>query len=377
MIITEQGAWCEILFGTEPSRKRFAPDIPLLPTTIRSAFCSSATSRIASAGSPSRANVSTFETPSPVMRSASASSTAWTSSRGLTIHDTSAGTSVRSCRSRASGTGSYALTSSTRPPTAFASSAACRTASFAVSDPSVPTTIAPYMRGILRRTHRTFSPPRRKPSYDRWMATKTRCLAVDDHQVVRQGLEILFGDTDDLELLGTVGSGEDAVEVIKQNEPQIVLMDVRLPGMDGVSTIKRIHEEAPNVQFVVFSAYGDRRLVSDAIAAGARGYVMKGAPPDDLLRAIRTVAVNKPFVDPSLSPMLLMTDAGRAEAQLSEREREILQLLAKGYHTDEVARAIGLSVETVKSDTKRVIGKLQADSRTHAVAIALRQALIE
>jgi two-component system, NarL family, response regulator YdfI len=209
------------------------------------------------------------------------------------------------------------------------------------------------------------------------MATKTRCIAVDDHQVVRQGLEILFGDTDDLELLGTVGSGEDAVEMIKQNEPQIVLMDVRLPGMDGVSTIKRIHEEAPNVQFVVFSAYGDRRLVSDAIAAGARGYVMKGAPPDDLLRAIRTVAVNKPFVDPSLSPMLLMTDAGRAEAQLSEREREILQLLAKGYHTEEVARAIGLSVETVKSDTKRVIGKLQADTRTHAVAIALRQALIE
>jgi DNA-binding NarL/FixJ family response regulator len=104
---------------------------------------------------------------------------------------------------------------------------------------------------------------------------------------------------------------------------------------------------------------------------------MKGAPPDDLLRAIRTVAVNKPFVDPSLSPMLLMTDAGRAEAQLSEREREILQLLAKGYHTEEVARAIGLSVETVKSDTKRVIGKLQADTRTHAVAIALRQALIE
>jgi NarL family two-component system response regulator YdfI len=209
------------------------------------------------------------------------------------------------------------------------------------------------------------------------MATKTRCLAVDDHQVVRQGLEILFGDTEDLELIGTVGSGEDAVEMIKQNEPQIVLMDVRLPGMDGVSTIKRIHEEAPNVQFVVFSAYGDRRLVSDAIAAGARGYVMKGAPPDDLLRAIRTVAVNKPFVDPSLSPMLLMTDAGRAEAQLSEREREILQLLAKGYHTEEVARAIGLSVETVKSDTKRVIGKLQADTRTHAVAIALRQALIE
>src|SRR3982750_648957 len=116
------------------------------------------------------------------------------------------------------------------------------------------------------------------------MATKTRCLAVDDHQVVRQGLEILFGDTDDLELIGTVGSGEDAVEVIKQNEPQIVLMDVRLPGMDGVSTIKRIHEEAPNVQFVVFSAYGDRRLVSDAIAAGGPGAGVKGGAPGGVVR---------------------------------------------------------------------------------------------
>ena len=205
----------------------------------------------------------------------------------------------------------------------------------------------------------------------------TRCLAVDDHQVVRQGLEILFTDAEDIDLIGTASTGEEALEAIKEHDPEVVLMDVRLPGMDGVSTIKRIAQEAPGVKFVVFSAYGDRRLVSDAIAAGARGYVMKGAPPDDLLRAIRTVAGNKPFVDPSLSPMLLMTDGSRADASLSEREREILQLLAKGYHTEEVARSIGLSVETVKSDTKRVIGKLQADTRTHAVAIALRQALIE
>jgi DNA-binding NarL/FixJ family response regulator len=131
------------------------------------------------------------------------------------------------------------------------------------------------------------------------------------------------------------------------------------------------------VSFVVFSAYGDKRLLSDAIAAGARGYVMKGSPPEDLLRAIRTVAEGKPFVDPSLSPALLMTSGSNGEQPLSEREREILQLLAEGYHTEEIARRIGLSVETVKSDTKRVIAKLQADTRTHAVAIALRQSLID
>jgi DNA-binding NarL/FixJ family response regulator len=209
------------------------------------------------------------------------------------------------------------------------------------------------------------------------MATRTRCLGVDDHSVVRQGLDILFGDIEDLELVGSVSTGEEAIEAVKRLNPQIVLIDVRLPGIDGVSVVKRIAAEAPSVQFVMFSAYGDKRLLSDAIAAGARGYVMKGSPPEDLLRAIRTVAGGKAFVDPSLSPALLMTEGGPAEQPLSEREREILQLLAEGYHTEEVARRIGLSVETVKSDTKRVIGKLQADTRTHAVAIALRQAMIE
>lgn len=210
------------------------------------------------------------------------------------------------------------------------------------------------------------------------VATRTRCLAIDDHPVVRQGLDLLFGDLDDLELVGTVTTGEDAIEAVARLEPEIVLMDVRLPGIDGISAVKRIADAAPSVAFVVFSAYGDRRLLSDAIAAGARGYVMKGSPPEDLLRAIRTVAEGKPFVDPSLSPALLMTEAGAdGDAPLSEREREILQLLAEGYHTEEIARRIGLSVETVKSDTKRVIGKLQADTRTHAVAIALRQALID
>ena len=209
------------------------------------------------------------------------------------------------------------------------------------------------------------------------MAVRTRCLVVDDHSVVRQGLDILFGELDDLELVGTVETGEEALDAVARLNPEIVLMDVRLPGIDGVSAVKRIHQTAPNVQFVVFSAYGDKRLLSDAIAAGARGYVMKGSPPEDLVRAIRTVAEGKAFVDPSLSPALLMAEGGPSEAPLSEREREILQLLAEGYHTEEVARRIGLSVETVKSDTKRVIGKLQADTRTHAVAIALRQAIIE
>jgi DNA-binding NarL/FixJ family response regulator len=209
------------------------------------------------------------------------------------------------------------------------------------------------------------------------MATRTRVLAVDDHSVVRQGLDLLFGELEDLELVGVVETGEEALDAVEQLQPEIVIVDVRLPNIDGISAVKRIHAAAPNVKFVMFSAYGDKRLLSDAIAAGARGYVMKGSPPEDLLRAIRTVIDGKAFVDPSLSATLLMTNSGSGDQPLSEREREILQLLAEGYHTEEVARRIGLSVETVKSDTKRVIGKLQADTRTHAVAIALRQAIIE
>lgn len=208
------------------------------------------------------------------------------------------------------------------------------------------------------------------------MGARTRCLSVDDHPAVRRGLDLLFGESDDLELVATVETGEEALDAIQRLEPQVVLVDVRLPGIDGISAMKRIAAAAPSVRSVVFSAYGDRRLLSDAIAAGARGYVMKGSPPEDLLRAVRTVSSGKAFVDPSLSPTLLMTPSP-SEAALSEREREILQLLAEGYHTDEVARRIGLSSETVKADTKRAITKLEADTRVHAVAIALRQAMIE
>ena len=208
------------------------------------------------------------------------------------------------------------------------------------------------------------------------MAESIKCLAVDDHPSVREGLALLLGGTPDIELVDTVHSGEEVLDAVKRHSPEVVIVDVRLPGMDGISTVKRLAEDAPKAGTVIFSAYGDKRLLSDAISAGARGYVMKGSPPEDLLRAIRTVSGGKAFVDPSLSPALLMTQ-GLADAPLSEREREILQLLAEGLHTEEVAQRIGLSAETVKSDTKRAITKLEADGRVHAVAIALRQALIE
>jgi DNA-binding NarL/FixJ family response regulator len=152
------------------------------------------------------------------------------------------------------------------------------------------------------------------------MTATTKCLAVDDHPAVRHGLGLMFGDTPDLELVGHVDSGEEVVEAVERLRPEVVIMDVRLPGIDGISAVKRLAEVSGDVKTVMFSAYGDKRLLSDAIAAGARGYVMKGSPPEDLLRAIRTVVAGKPFVDPSLSPALLMSQVG-PDAPLSERER--------------------------------------------------------
>src|SRR3954465_14734936 len=131
------------------------------------------------------------------------------------------------------------------------------------------------------------------------MTATTRCLAVDDHPTVRQGLRLMFGDTPDLELVGHVERGEEVVEAVARFNPEVVIMDVRLPGIDGISAVKQISEASPNVKTVMFSAYGDKRLLSDAIAAGARGYVMKGSPPEDLLRAHPPVKAGEPVRGPS------------------------------------------------------------------------------
>ena len=127
---------------------------------------------------------------------------------------------------------------------------------------------------------------------------------------------------------------------------------------------------------VVFSAYGDKRLLSDAIAAGARGYVMKGSPPEDLLRGVRTVTTGKPFVDPSLSPALLMSAVGHRCAALASASARSCSCSPRAS-TPRRSRMDRAQSETVKSDTKRAILKLEADTRVHAVAIALRQAIIE
>ena len=169
------------------------------------------------------------------------------------------------------------------------------------------------------------------------MVTTIKCLAVDDHPAVRQGLALLLGGAPDIELVDAVHSGEEVMDAVRRHHPGVVIVDVRLPGMDGISTVKRLAADAPDASSVVFSAYGDKRLLS------RRDLRRRARLRDEGLAAGRPAARDPhrargdAFVDPSLSPALLMTQEV-ADAPLSEREREVLQLLAEGLHTEEVAR---------------------------------------
>jgi len=198
---------------------------------------------------------------------------------------------------------------------------------------------------------------------------------VDSHPCLLEGLAIVFQSAADIDLVARASSAEAALEAVRVQPPDVVVMDVRLPGMDGIEALALLAEMAPATAAVMYSAHGDRRLLTDAIGAGARGYVLKGSPTSDLLRAVRAVAAGKPYVDPVLSPTLMM-DASAPGTPLPEREREILQLLAEGLRTEQVAARIGLSAETVKADTKRAIHRLEATGRVHAVANAVRLSYI-
>jgi DNA-binding NarL/FixJ family response regulator len=152
-------------------------------------------------------------------------------------------------------------------------------------------------------------------------------------------------------------------------------MDVRMPGMDGLEATKALMDKVPDSSVLIFTAYSERSLLSRGLDSGAKGYVLKEAPHETLLRAIEKVASGEGYVDPALMPAFL---TGRdKDDMLTGREREILQLLADGMSNADVATQLFISQETVKSHVRHILAKLEADTRTHAVAIALREAIID
>jgi DNA-binding NarL/FixJ family response regulator len=207
------------------------------------------------------------------------------------------------------------------------------------------------------------------------MPGEITCLIVDDHEVVREGLRLALSRSTQVRVVGEASDGESAVALVERRRPDVVLMDIRMPGMDGLDATRMIVEREPGTAVIIFTAYSERALLARGLESGARGYLLKEAPHDTLLRAIEKVASGESFVDPALMPSVLA--AKDREELLTAREREILKLLADGMSNSDVAAKLFISQETVKSHVRHILTKLEADTRTHAVAIALRESMID
>jgi len=206
------------------------------------------------------------------------------------------------------------------------------------------------------------------------MASEITCLIADDHEVVREGLRLSLSRSTHIRVIGEAADGETAVALAERRRPDVVVMDIRMPGMDGLEATKEITERLPDTSVLLFTAFSERSLLGRGLESGARGYLLKEATNDTLVRAIEKVAGGEGYVDPALMPTFLSRDS---QDLLTPREREILQLLADGMSNADVAAKLFISQETVKSHVRHILAKLEADTRTHAVAIAIRDSIID
>jgi DNA-binding NarL/FixJ family response regulator len=199
------------------------------------------------------------------------------------------------------------------------------------------------------------------------------CLIIDEHPVVRQGVMALLASTWPGADVAGAENLEAALESSNGTAPDVVIVDPWRAGADIGELVKRL-SKGLGAPIVIFTADGGARLLSEALKAGVKGYVRKDSPSSDLIRAIEAARAGEFYVDPGLSSTIVLEEGDRT---LSARQREILQMLADGMATDAVAKDLGLSTETVRTHTKRILAKLEASTRTQAVAIGIRYGLIE
>ena len=197
-------------------------------------------------------------------------------------------------------------------------------------------------------------------------------VVVEDHAVVRAGVVLQLQPERWLNLVGEAGDAEDAFRLINERRPDLALCDLRLPGATGVDLARRVADHKLPTRVVLFSAFTDALLVRRAFNAGAWAFVDKTSPPHVLVAAMREARLGRRYVDPALAASVV----GEAGPELSPREHEVLKYMADGMSNQQVADELGLNVETVKTHVKRILAKLDADSRTQAVAVALRRSLI-
>jgi DNA-binding NarL/FixJ family response regulator len=206
-----------------------------------------------------------------------------------------------------------------------------------------------------------------------------RILVVDDHPIVREGLVAVLEDQPDFQVVGSVGTAEEAIEMAERQVPDTVLLDLERPGMDGVSAIPRLAAASPDTRVIVFTAYDTDERVFGAIRAGARGYLLKGATAEEIAHAIRVVHAGGCQMEPRVAAKLMaeMGAAPRASGRLSGREREVLRLVAAGQPNKQISRSLGITERTVKFHLTTIFNKLGADNRAQAVALAVQQGLLK
>lgn len=205
---------------------------------------------------------------------------------------------------------------------------------------------------------------------------------VDDHAVVRQGLRTFLESEKDIDVLGEAGDGKEAVEQIQDLLPDVVLMDLVMPGMNGVEAIRRITEKSPHSRVLVLTSFSDDEKVFESIKAGAMGYQLKDVPPEDLGRAIRSVASGEFHLHPLIARRVLDEFSNMWPktpppiTSLSSREVDVLTLIARGMSNQEIAFELRISIKTVKTHVSNILSKLHLVDRTQAAVYAVRQGLV-
>jgi len=203
----------------------------------------------------------------------------------------------------------------------------------------------------------------------------TTCLVADDHPAVVEAIADVLA-AHGIDVAGRARDGRDALEKIEASKPDVALLDLRMPGLSGIEIARQIVRSAPDTAVILYTAFGDRALLTEALDAGARGFVLKEAPLAEVVRAVELVAAGRTYVDPVLAGVLSSSAATEKMSKLTERERDVLRLLADGMSNDEIGKALFISPETVRTHVRKAMRKLEADTRTQAVATALRQSLI-